>query len=204
MMWIPIAPLTVILWLDLMPLLTSHDMSGENQFAFYEPCERYINMTSDEYFGTEPRRVLNKHYSKHEDVVTDRLTVDIGLQTFPICRCWKSKDFPFCDNSHKIHNKFHKDNVGPLIIDSPTLPDEVLDLYTRRTPNRSITIPTEPEPSSSEIQRERDRHVAENWYSDESPENSTRPSRIDKNDFFERLRRYPPGLRPKTAPWGWM
>ena len=33
-----------------------------------------------------------------------------------MCRCWKSKKFPYCDGSHVKHNKETGDNVGPLII----------------------------------------------------------------------------------------
>lgn len=100
-----------------------------------------------------------------------------------------------------MHNKFHKDNVGPLIIDGPTMPDYVLDMYTEPTPNRSITFSTEPTQSDSEIERQIEEMRKQNEYPD-SDENITQ--RIDKNDFFERMRRYPPGLRPKTAPWGFV
>lgn len=30
------------------------------------------------------------------------------------CRCWKSKNWPYCDGSHTEHNKKTGDNVGPL------------------------------------------------------------------------------------------
>ena len=33
-----------------------------------------------------------------------------------MCRCWKSKKFPYCDGSHTEHNSACGDNVGPLII----------------------------------------------------------------------------------------
>ncbi|KAI5703014.1 hypothetical protein M8J75_006755 [Diaphorina citri] len=161
----------------------------------------YENIPSEEFWGTEPRRLINKYYSKHHDVVTDRFTIDTGIHTEAICRCWKSKKFPFCDNSHKYHNKFHKDNVGPLIIDGNTFPDYVLDKYTLPTPNRSITYPTPSTMSDSQVDKAIDKYVKENEYSQDSDENST--CTIDKNDFFERLRKWPPGLGPQTAKFGW-
>lgn len=33
-----------------------------------------------------------------------------------MCRCWRSKKFPYCDGSHVAHNKKTGDNVGPLIV----------------------------------------------------------------------------------------
>jgi CDGSH-type Zn-finger protein len=33
-----------------------------------------------------------------------------------MCRCWKSKTFPYCDGAHNLHNKATGDNIGPLII----------------------------------------------------------------------------------------
>ncbi|XP_051508402.1 CDGSH iron-sulfur domain-containing protein 1-like [Myxocyprinus asiaticus] len=32
------------------------------------------------------------------------------------CRCWRSKEFPYCDGAHAKHNQETGDNVGPLII----------------------------------------------------------------------------------------
>ena len=32
------------------------------------------------------------------------------------CRCWKSKNFPFCDGAHKYHNRENDDKTGPLVL----------------------------------------------------------------------------------------
>jgi hypothetical protein len=32
------------------------------------------------------------------------------------CRCWKSKTFPLCDNSHLDHNEECGDNAAPVVI----------------------------------------------------------------------------------------
>jgi CDGSH-type Zn-finger protein len=37
-----------------------------------------------------------------------------GLVKF--CRCWKSKTFPLCDNSHLDHNEECGDNAAPVVI----------------------------------------------------------------------------------------
>ena len=36
--------------------------------------------------------------------------------TLALCRCWRSKTFPFCDGTHGNYNKECCDNVGPLVI----------------------------------------------------------------------------------------
>ncbi|CAG0918753.1 unnamed protein product [Notodromas monacha] len=40
---------------------------------------------------------------------------DIGDKKV-FCRCWRSKNFPYCDGAHNKHNEETGDNVGPLII----------------------------------------------------------------------------------------
>ena len=30
------------------------------------------------------------------------------------CRCWKSKNWPYCDGSHAKHNQETGDNLGPI------------------------------------------------------------------------------------------
>lgn len=36
------------------------------------------------------------------------------------CRCWKSKKFPYCDGSHREYNAETGDNLGPMVIVTPT------------------------------------------------------------------------------------
>jgi len=36
--------------------------------------------------------------------------------TLAMCRCWRSKAFPFCDGTHTAYNKESGDNVGPLVM----------------------------------------------------------------------------------------
>ena len=54
-----------------------------------------------------------------EDLANDapeKMSGGKGKGKLVMCRCWKSKCFPYCDGSHVQHNKETGDNVGPLVI----------------------------------------------------------------------------------------
>jgi len=66
-------------------------------------------------FGDQQTQV-NQEIKKDCAKVVDTIDIeDIGDKAV-MCRCWKSKKFPYCDGTHAKHNKETGDNVGPLII----------------------------------------------------------------------------------------
>jgi hypothetical protein len=63
---------------------------------------------------------INKTIKKDCDKCVDKveiedINVDLAKGKF-MCRCWKSKNWPYCDGAHAEHNKLTGDNVGPLAI----------------------------------------------------------------------------------------
>ncbi len=37
-----------------------------------------------------------------------------GIKAY--CRCWQSKNFPYCDGSHRQYNAEHGDHLGPIVV----------------------------------------------------------------------------------------
>ncbi|KAL7729378.1 hypothetical protein ACLKA6_008944 [Drosophila palustris] len=58
----------------------------------------------------------NNHVRKHEAKVVDMIDVEDIAEKAAFCRCWKTKNWPYCDGSHAEHNKQTGDNVGPVVI----------------------------------------------------------------------------------------
>ncbi|XP_066156639.1 CDGSH iron-sulfur domain-containing protein 2 homolog [Euwallacea fornicatus] len=48
--------------------------------------------------------------------VVDTIDVEDITDKAVFCRCWKSKNWPYCDGSHATHNKETGDNLGPIIV----------------------------------------------------------------------------------------
>ncbi|XP_016936468.4 CDGSH iron-sulfur domain-containing protein 2 homolog [Drosophila suzukii] len=58
----------------------------------------------------------NNQIRKHEPKVVDMIDVEDIAEKAAFCRCWKTKNWPYCDGSHAEHNKLTGDNVGPVVV----------------------------------------------------------------------------------------
>lgn len=48
--------------------------------------------------------------------VVDTIDVEDITEKAAFCRCWNSKNWPYCDGSHAKHNRNTGDNLGPVIV----------------------------------------------------------------------------------------
>ncbi|XP_023339436.1 CDGSH iron-sulfur domain-containing protein 2 homolog [Eurytemora carolleeae] len=65
--------------------------------------------------GQAPARV-NSCIQMDCPKVVDTIDIEDISEKAVLCRCWKSKKFPYCDGTHAKHNKETGDNVGPIIV----------------------------------------------------------------------------------------
>ncbi|CAH0552780.1 unnamed protein product [Brassicogethes aeneus] len=63
-----------------------------------------------------PTGKVNASILKSNPKVVDTIDVEDIAEKAAFCRCWKSKNWPYCDGSHANHNKETGDNVGPVVI----------------------------------------------------------------------------------------
>ncbi|KZC14996.1 PREDICTED: CDGSH iron-sulfur domain-containing protein 2 homolog [Dufourea novaeangliae] len=48
--------------------------------------------------------------------VVDFVDIEDITEKAVFCRCWRSKNWPYCDGAHGPHNQEQCDNVGPLVV----------------------------------------------------------------------------------------
>jgi CDGSH iron-sulfur domain-containing protein 2 len=55
----------------------------------------------------------DKHDERHQVELPE------DKKSMAFCRCWKSKNFPMCDGSHRKYNEENNDKVGPIVVSKP-------------------------------------------------------------------------------------
>ncbi|KAJ8921867.1 hypothetical protein NQ315_008499 [Exocentrus adspersus] len=63
-----------------------------------------------------PTSKVNPSILKNSNKVVDSVDIEDITDKAVFCRCWRSKNWPYCDGTHGNHNKETGDNVGPLIV----------------------------------------------------------------------------------------
>ncbi|KAJ3641365.1 hypothetical protein Zmor_027876 [Zophobas morio] len=64
----------------------------------------------------QPSGTVNQKILKDNPKVVDTIDIEDISEKAVFCRCWKTKNWPYCDGSHGAHNKETGDNVGPLVV----------------------------------------------------------------------------------------
>ncbi|KAG4080214.1 hypothetical protein HA402_008285 [Bradysia odoriphaga] len=63
-----------------------------------------------------PNGRCNQAHRLNEAKVVDSVDIEDIADKAAFCRCWKSKNWPYCDGAHGAHNKQTGDNVGPVVV----------------------------------------------------------------------------------------
>ncbi|XP_055315601.1 CDGSH iron-sulfur domain-containing protein 2 homolog [Sitodiplosis mosellana] len=75
----------------------------------------YLAFCPEARKSTKVARV-NKLIRLEDAKVADFVDIEDIAEKAAFCRCWKSKNWPYCDGSHGAHNKECGDNLGPVVL----------------------------------------------------------------------------------------
>ncbi|CAH2105422.1 unnamed protein product [Euphydryas editha] len=59
---------------------------------------------------------VNLSVKKDIPKVVDFIDIEDITEKVSLCRCWRSKNWPYCDGAHGGHNKETGDNIGPVVV----------------------------------------------------------------------------------------
>ncbi|KAK7865209.1 hypothetical protein R5R35_003925 [Gryllus longicercus] len=93
-------------WASLIPLAAA--VGGVTYLTYKAFCPRAR--------PDQKKAAVNPNIKKNVEKVVDMFDLeDIGDKV-AFCRCWRSKNFPYCDGSHTPYNRESGDNVGPVCL----------------------------------------------------------------------------------------
>ncbi|PAA83174.1 hypothetical protein BOX15_Mlig029580g1, partial [Macrostomum lignano] len=85
--------------------------------SVYTTCRYKFSSKSAGSSASSRSQPVNWSVQKDKDKVVNTVDIEeISGDKVCMCRCWRSKQFPYCDGTHNQHNKDTGDNVGPLIV----------------------------------------------------------------------------------------
>ncbi|XP_017141470.1 CDGSH iron-sulfur domain-containing protein 2 homolog [Drosophila miranda] len=94
-------------WLALIPPTVVVAGLGYTTYLAFCPAARCAGKDSGR---------CNSSIRKNDSKVVTMVDVEDIADQAAFCRCWKTKNWPYCDGSHGEHNKQTGDNVGPVVV----------------------------------------------------------------------------------------
>ncbi|XP_008485576.1 uncharacterized protein LOC103522248 [Diaphorina citri] len=77
-------------------------------------------------------------HKNHADKIVDYFDKPNLTDFTAFCRCWRSRDFPYCNGFHHDYNKLLGDNVGPILIRRKNVTNA--GIFYRRMRRLSINV----------------------------------------------------------------
>jgi len=70
----------------------------------------------EKFFLPAPEHRYNLGIRTEQEKVYDIVDCDDLGEKTAFCRCWRSKQWPFCDGSHNAFNEKTGNNTGPVVL----------------------------------------------------------------------------------------